>query len=371
VVDVNRQVPGSAPIEISIATYDRESATRSSIIQANEFVKSARELGIAVDVVPERFRFDWRVVSSLREIVERRAPDIIATHNAKSHFLARVCRLHRARPWVAFHHGYTTTDLKMRAYNQLDRWSLLAADRIVTVCGPFAQQLQDRGIPASRIIIQHNSIRPTLPPSACDVYEIRKILLTEGRNRLILAVGRLSREKAHVDLISAFAELHAKHRDVRAKLVIVGEGPERPAIEAAIRAHGLEDDVCLTGQLRDVTHYYAAADIFVLPSHTEGSPYVLLEAMAAGVPIAATAVGGVPEIVTNEETALLVPPANIESLCAAISRILHDAELSKRLAANASTLVSRRYSLESYVHSVLTIYRSLVIGNNKRQLQIV
>jgi glycosyltransferase involved in cell wall biosynthesis len=93
--------------------------------------------------------------------------------------------------------------------------------------------------------------------------------------------------------------------------------------------------------------------------------------MAAGVPIAATAVGGVPEIVTNEETALLVPPANIESLCAAISRILHDAELSKRLAANASTLVSRRYSLESYVHSVLTIYRSLVIGNNKRQLQIV
>lgn len=361
----------AAPIEVSIATFDRAPNCGSNKEEQNEFVAAAREQGIAVDVLHERCRFDPGVISALKKLIALRAPDIIATHNVKSHFLTRVCRLHRDRPWVAFHHGYTSTDLKMQLYNQLDRWSLAGADRLVTVCGPFARQLQKRGIAVERICVQHNAIGPCLPARADEIREVRERFGINKGTRLILTIGRLSHEKGHAHLVSAFAGLRVKHPETCAKLLIIGEGPERSKIETAVRSYGLEADVCLTGHMADVRPFYAAADVFVLPSHSEGSPYVLLEAMSAGVPVAATAVGGVPEILTNETNGLLVQPRDPVSLAVAIGRILNDAEFARRLAENASILVSRRYSLESYVRSVSGIYRSLVLENTERRLQLV
>ncbi len=371
VADLNQQAPGSAPIELSIVTFDRAPTSSSNTLAPNAFVTIAREQGITVDVVRERFRFDLSVMPALKSLVTRRAPDIIATHNVKSHFLTRVCRLHRDRPWVAFHHGYTSTDLKNGAYNQLDRWSLAAADRVVAVCGPFARQLQERGIPADRIIVLHNSIGSELSARAIDIREVKERHAIGDGDRFILTIGRLSQEKGHVDLISAFAKLRAMHPGMRAKLVIVGEGPEHSTIEVAIKTQGLEDHVRLAGYRSDVSSYYGAADVFVLPSRSEGSPYVLLEAMRAGVPVAATAVGGVPEILTNEKTALLVKPRDPKSLATAISRILSDAGLAKCIAANAFALVSNSYSLETYVRSMSMIYRSLVFGSTPCRLQMV
>jgi glycosyltransferase involved in cell wall biosynthesis len=338
----------------------------------NEFVKVAREMGLHVDVIDERFRFDLRVMPALRVAVERRAPDIVATHNLKSHFLVRLSGLHRRQPWVAFHHGYTTTDLKMRAYNQLNRWSLPAADRVVTVCRAFAQGLVREGVPRERIIVQHNSISAEQKGTrAEDSSEIRARLGIRDGERFVLAIGRLSREKAHVDLISAFAELRRAHPEINAKLVIVGDGPERKAIEEAARTSGLSERVHMTGHISDVAPYYRAADVFALPSHSEGSPYVLLEAMTAGVAIVATAVGGVPEMVTHDETALLVAPRDPQAMAAGLARLLLDAQLAQRLISNASRMVATRYSPERYVRSMFEIYRDLVTGKTASNLQVV
>src|SRR6266852_6782237 len=127
---------------------------------------------------------------------------------------------------------------------------------------------------------------------------------------MILAVGRLSKEKAQIVLLRAFKNLSETHGEINARLVIVGDGPEREPLEAAAASLGLSDRVVFTGQVNNVQVYFAAADVLVNPSHSEGSPYVLLEAMAAGLPIVATAVGGVPEMVENNETALLVPASD-------------------------------------------------------------
>lgn len=359
------------PIEMSIVTFDRLPSSNSHPVAANEFVASASEHGIEIEVVRERFRFDTNVLSALRRIVAQRDPDVIATHNVKSHFLTRACHLHHDRSWVAFHHGYTSTDLKMRAYNQLDRWSLVDADRVVTVCQAFVQLLQQRGIARDRISVQHNAIGPELPLSAQEGAEVRKRFSIDPNDRLILNIGRLSREKGHVELIAAFAELRLMHPQMMTKLLIVGEGPEAPAIKAAIRTHTLEDYVQLAGYSCDVRPFYAAADVFALPSLTEGSPYVLFEAMTAGVPIAATAVGGVPEILTNEKTALLAAPQDSKSLAFAISRILRDDGLGKLIAANSHALVAERYSLESYVRCISGIYHSVATQKRRRRMQEV
>jgi glycosyltransferase involved in cell wall biosynthesis len=387
--ELNEKLPGSLPIETSLVTFQRPHAraprSEDAVVvvrsetneqpvtdeQPNEFVKVAREQGLEVDVIAERFRFDLSVMPALRRIVERRAPDVVATHNLKSHFLMRLSGLHRRHPWVAFHHGYTTTDLKMRAYNQLNRWSLPAAHRVVTVCEAFAQVLAREGVSRERIIVQHNSISPEMTTSAADASEIRARLGIKEGERLLLAIGRLSREKAHVDLIAAFAEMRRAVPEINAKLLIVGDGPERGAIEEAARSSGLAERVHLTGHISDVTPYYRAADVFVLPSHSEGSPYVLLEAMTAGVAIVATAVGGVPEMVTHEETALLVAPRDPQAMAAGLARILMDAPLARRLTSNASIMVATRYSPERYVRSLFEIYSDLIPGKRASNLQTV
>ena len=114
-------------------------------------------------------------------------------------------------------------------------------------------------------------------------------------------------EKGYIDLIQAAGALLARTPEWR--LVLAGEGPEKVRLVDAIARHGLQHNVLLVGHQPSLHEFYALADMVALPSHSEGSPNVLLEAMAAGLPIAATAVGGIPEIATHQETALLVPSA--------------------------------------------------------------
>jgi glycosyltransferase involved in cell wall biosynthesis len=118
--------------------------------------------------------------------------------------------------------------------------------------------------------------------------------------------------------------------------------------------------VIFAGQSNDVAPFYATADVFALPSHSEGSPYVLLEAMAAGVPFVATEVGGVPEIVTDEESALLVPVRDEAAMARALARLLSDRELARSLTSKASALAATRHAPETYLRSLARLYREVV-----------
>lgn len=346
---------GLPRIEATLVTFERAGDDKP-----NAFVNAARETGIEVEILRERFRFDTRVVKQLRRIVERRAPEVLQTHMVKSHFLTKLSGLGRRLPWVAYHHGYTTTDLKMRAYNQLNRWSLPSAARVVTVCGPFATQLARTGVDARRIRVLHNSVVAPAPPTEAEVEALRARLGLKPLEKVLLAVGRLSREKGHADLVRALARLRETDPDKNFKLVILGEGPERAAVEEEARRLGLVERIVYAGHATDVRPFYALADALALPSHSEGSPNVLLEAMAAGVPVAATRVGGVPEIASDEETALLVPARDVEALAAALGRLLSDETLARTLAERARAHVLAHFSPEAYARALVGIYRGLL-----------
>ncbi len=358
--ELNQTLPDFPVIEGSVVTFDRR---RDRSAPPNDFVTAARELGLDVEVIPERRRFDLTVIPALRGIVESRGSDVVVTNSVKSHFLMWRSRLWRKHPWVAFHHGYTDTDRKMRLYNRLDRWSLPHADRLVTVCRAFAQELAgSTGVSAEKISVQHNSIRRRPPVSNADAEALRNRFEIGDDERVVLSVGRLSREKAHIDLLEAFKRLRETKPEISPKLIIVGDGPERSRLEAAAESLACKDRVIFAGQVSEVQTFYAMADVFALPSHSEGSPNVLLEAMAANLPIVATAVGGVPEMVENNESALLVPPNDPPSIAAAIANLLTDKDLAQRLARNAATLVDAQYNPENYVRSLVEIYSEVIEG---------
>jgi glycosyltransferase involved in cell wall biosynthesis len=338
-------------IDLSIVTFDRGQGE-------NILTKTIRGIGTPLDIVFERRRFDTNVMSQLRAAAEHGRADVIWSNSVKSHFLVRCAGLHRSRKWVAFHHGYTTTDVKMRIYNQLDRWSLQRADKVLTSSAAFVEELVQKNVQPDQILVQHMSIRPFAPVSEKQKWELRRRLGLDDRTRILLCVGRLSHEKGHADLVRAFPKMVELVGDSRLHLVLVGEGPERRRIEELCRSLSLTDVVTLTGQQDDINPYYGIADVFLLPSLSEGCPNVLLEAMAAGVPVVATAVGGVPEIVTSGRDAILVKKHDGAGLAFATAELLKNQRLRERLVSSAREIVSRK-SPEAYFGSITSVFSQM------------
>lgn len=347
-------------IEVSIATFRRDG-------ELDLLAEKCSELGIPLHSIPERGRFDRAVIASLAGLARTLAPDVIQTHAVKSHFLLRKAGLERSFPWVAFHHGYTWQDLRVRAYNQLDRWSLRAANRVVTVSLPFRDELVRHGVQPERIQIIHNAIDPQYGGMARASGGELRAQLGIGAAPVILNVGRMSAEKDHLCLLNAFHRARTQG-SIDAHLVIVGEGPERPRIEQRISELGIASHVTLTGQLPSAEPYYGIANVVVLASRSEGSPNALLEAMAARVPVVATTVGGIPEIVRHGESAVLIPPGRPDALARAILDILANPARSAAMAEQARLLIETRHTPDARIRTLCQLYED-VLGSSSEYLR--
>lgn len=347
-----------AKCDISLVTFVRSNANGQPV--SNRFIDEVRASGLRIHIVQEQRAFDTRVVAQLRQLFREKAPDIIQTHSLKSHFLVRLTRP-AGTPWIAFHHGYTTTDLKMHLYNQLDRWSLPAADRVITVCSPFARMLARGGVKRERIRVLQNTIEP-LNGSAESISSVRRRCGLPDNARIVLAIGRLSKEKGHRHLVEAASLLSRSRPDIDFLVLLIGEGPERVRLEAQVKNLNCRERVRFLGHQQNPLPFYELADVFVLPSMTEGSPNVLLEAMMANTPTVATAVGGVPEMVQDGRSALLVRAGDPAALAEGIAKLLDDCVLAGELAGNAYQDVLTQHSPQAYCASLLGIYRDLLAG---------
>ena len=185
----------------------------------------------------------------------------------------------------------------------------------------------------------------------------RELGLPEGLP-VIGLVGRLDHwGKGHKELFTAMAQLKERH-PVHA--LIVGGGRRIDEVKALAASLGLAGQVHFLGPRRDVPDLLNAMDIFVLPSYSEGVSLALLEAMAAGLPVIVSRVGGLPEVVTDGENGLLIPPRDAESLAGALERLLADPDFAKKLGQNARKHVREHYSLERLGREINEIYEELV-----------
>jgi glycosyltransferase involved in cell wall biosynthesis len=323
---------------------------------------AVRAAGLRYFAIPEHRAFDISVFSKMLPCIRQIRPDLVETHDCKSHFLFLILRMLyrdlRELRWVAFHHGYTRTSWKVSTYQQLDRFTLPSADRVVTLCKPFAAMLARRGVDPGKLTVISNAIEARERPPVAAVAEAREALGISSGESVILTVGRLSREKGQDDLITAFQQTLAVSRGRRPRLVIAGDGPERARLEGL--AARLGDRVVFAGHVADPWPLYHAADVFVLPSHSEGSPLVVLEAMSAHAAIVATTVGGVPETLADGQSALLVPPRNPAALSAALCRLLSDQALRDRLGRAALESVVTKFSAAGYAEKLLALYEAVL-----------
>jgi glycosyltransferase involved in cell wall biosynthesis len=358
-----QEMERSCGVQLSLAAFKRlRGPSLPAARRPNQFMEAAAKTGIRVDCIQESFALDPRVIWRLRKIVEQSNPDIIQTHFSKSHFLVWLSGVWRKRPWIAFHHGHTRSAFRLRIYHGLDRWSLRFPCQVMAVSQAFAEQLSAQGLQREKIAVLHNSV--DLPATGYGTDATRRQAIRAGlgirpTDRVILTIGRLSKEKAHTDLVTALARLLKRKPELRIQLVILGEGPERTAIEDAVQRAGLQDVVKMPGHVRDVSGYYEIADLSVISSVSEGSPNVLLEAMAARVPVVATAVGGIPEIVRHQQHALLVPPRDPAAMAEAIDTLLSNPQIADNLASAARTLAATTYSPQQRALWLVGLYRKI------------
>jgi glycosyltransferase involved in cell wall biosynthesis len=351
----------SAGIETVVATFLRKE-------NSNFFTDQLENLSIPVFRLPEESPYDLRTIPKLKRLLSQLKPDLIQTHAVKSHFLTRLAGLQHSVPWIAFHHGYTSTTWRTDLYNELDRWSLRAASQVVTVSDASREQLRAKGIHPAKIRVIHNAA-----PAGCSVEPrdtqcidtLRASLGIPVGEKVILSVGRLSKEKDQAGIVEAMSELRGPFCPY---LLILGEGPEKKSIVERVRVLGLTNKVILVGQQGRIGPFYALADVVVISSRSEGSPNVLLEALAAGVPLVATAVGGIPEMVRDGEHALLVPHGEPKRMADSIRRILTETDVAQSLVRNGKILVRTKFSHAERARTLSEMYEKILKSKRRARL---
>jgi glycosyltransferase involved in cell wall biosynthesis len=317
----------------------------------------ARRAGIAVVPLSARNDADLFAVMRLARLLRRERFDILHCHTARAHGIAMLAQ--RFVPVSRRPESVVSRRVAFASASFLTRRKFARAGRVIAVSEAVKQGLVAAGVDPGRIAVVRDGIplgEATPDPAERD--RVRRLLHLAPADRLVLNVAHLGAEKGQSDLIAAAPRIRAAAPDAR--IAIVGGGELRGKLERqAAKAAG--GGILFAGFLppERIAALLAAAAVFVLPSRQEGLGSVLLEAMAAGVPVVAAAAGGIPEIVRDNVTGLLFPPGNPAALAEVVIRLLRDPVLAARLAAAALDFVGKEGSADRMVEETLGVYRAL------------
>lgn len=306
---------------------------------------------------------NWpHVRATVREVSARLkalGADLLCCHGYKGDIIGIMAARRVGIPVLAISHGWTAAAVRVRVYEYADRRVMKWMDRVVAVSEGQAVKVRRAGVRPERVVVIPNAVHAerfdVVDPSGRD--DLLALFPTPPR-QIVGAVGRLSPEKGFDQLILAAQKVVKEYPDVG--FVLVGDGPLRDRLQSQIEQAQLQGRFVLAGHRSDVDRLFPHMDALAMPSYTEGLPCVLLEAMAAGVPVVATAVGGIPEVVTDGVTGWLVPPGNPDPLADRLHRLLSDSALGRRFADQARLRVRRDYTFGAQADRYAQLLTSII-----------
>lgn len=323
----------------------------------NEASASFDREGIAVTYL-HRSRFDPRQVSDLVALLRRGRFDVVHTHGYGATTFGRLAGALTRTPVVV--HEHMVDDDMPLFQSVVDRLTAFHTARAIAVSKAVARFLvTKRHIPESAVEVVYNAIpdRYFDPGIGTDRAGLLEPLGLESGHRHVGIIGRLHPIKGHESFLRAAATVATGRDDVR--FVVVGDGELESVLRDRVQQLGISDRVVFLGHQDDIPAVVRTLDLLVVSSISEGFALTAAEAMAGGVPVVATRVGGVPEVVTHGETGLLVPPRDPDALAAAIARLLDDETLRQSMARRAAEVADVRFRIESNVEAFTRIYREV------------
>ena len=333
---------------------ERGHENRLVLQPAAAFGPVADELGLPHEPVAMRGSLHLGAARRIRRAVRAYAPDLLHLADARAHKLGALAFLGRTRP---------PTVVTRRIAKDLRRGPVsrrlygTAVDAVVAISDAVAATVRAVGTDPARIHVIHDGVEPT----RFDAWrgrraEARTAAGLPATHLVIVTAARLDPAKGQATLLAAFARLRRVHPD--AFLVLAGEGPERAALEALVAQLGLDGHVELSGR-RDVPLLLGAADLACVPSRKEGLSVFALEAQAAGIPVVASRVGGLPEAVADGETGLLVPPGDVDALAHALTALAADPDRRAALGVAGRRRVFAQFTADHMAAATLEVYAAV------------
>lgn len=296
--------------------------------------------------------------SLLRELCDRERPDIVHTHGYRPDILHAASRLRRNFATVTTLHGSSRVGGISTLHEMLQKALLRRFDAVIAVSRHLSGQLRGTWVREDKLHVVQNGWRDA--HSLFNRATARRLLNLPPNGLAVGWVGRLIPIKGADVFLEAIG-----HLDVSPLIVsIIGDGPERSRLEEIVRTKGLSERVRFHGAVPDAARYLGAFDVLVLSSRSEGIPITLLEAMAAGVPLVATRVGGVPEVV-GEAEALLVRSEDHRALAHSIQSALQDPASAARRAAAATRQLHVNFGMDRWINAHDRVYDLIVSGRTE------
>ena len=328
-----------------------------TVLVAHPTGELRRRAAEGLDLIPlaPRTEMDLAAAWRLSRVLRQLKPDIVHAHDPHGVAMASIGLSMATVPAPPRLVASRRVDFHMRR-SALSRWKYRQVDCFICASEAIRRIVVSDGIPANRTVTVHEGIDlgrvAAAPPAG-----LHEELWLPHDAPLVGNVAALVPHKGQRHLVDAAALVLRQQPDAR--FIVAGEGELRPALEHQIRQHHLEKHVRLAGFRTDILSLHKAFDLFVMSSVTEGLGTSLLDAMACGKPIVATNVGGIPEVVVDGDTGLLVPPRDPAAMAAAIVRLLGDAALRERMGAAGLARVRERFSAEIMVANTLEVYKRL------------
>lgn len=316
--------------------------------------------GFAPEHYAMRRLLDWRCLRGIAGILRRRGADVVHSHEFTMGVYGTAAAKLARRPHVLTMHGGRYYAGKLQRRLALAASARLS-DAAVGVSAACAADLEQT------LRLRRGSVRVVpngVPVPPGERAPVRRELGVGDDELLLVAVGNLYPVKGHIVLLRALALLAERGKTSGLTVAIAGRGGEEPALRDFARQAGIEGCVRLLGYREDVGDILAAADIYAMPSLSEGLPLALLEAMAVGLPVVASRVGGIPEVVTDGDDALLVAPGDPAALAGAIERLIDDEQLRTRVGDAARRTAERDYTLDAMLDRYEAIYDA--VSGSKR-----
>lgn len=323
---------------------------------AGELRQRAQE-GLELIPLTPKTEMDLSAAWRLSRLIKQLGPDVVHAHDPHGVAMAALAlsmSTQLAKPPLV---AARRVDFHLKG-NALSRWKYRQVDCFVCASDAVRRMLVADGVPAARAVTVHEGIDlghvEAAPPA-----DLHADLWLPHGSPIVGNVAALVPHKGQRHLIEAAAIVVKRVPDAR--FVIAGEGELRPALERQIKEHRLEKHVFLAGFRPDILSVHKGFDIFVMSSVTEGLGTSLLDAMACGKPIVATTAGGMPEVVDDATTGLLVPPRDHQSMAEAIVKLLTNPERRARMGAAGLARVRSKFSAERMVQDTLDVYRRVAM----------
>ncbi len=354
-----RQVLGLArhlppPMRTSFLSFGEHGRARS-------FLEEARRAGFEAAELRQNAPHFLRCIREVADHLRDRKADLVCCSGYKPDLLGWRAARRAGIPVVAIAHGWTAATARVRLYERLDRLILRWVDAVVCVSAAQVERLRRALVPEARLVLIRNAIGADAFAPADPAYgEALRQLFPSPPRQVVGAAGRLSPEKNFALLIEAAARVAADRPDVG--FVVFGEGPLRADLEDRIKRSGLGGRFILPGFREDVVKYLPHLDLAVMSSTTEGLPVFLLEAFAAGVPMVATAVGGIPEVLEEGRSGYLVPSGDAALLATRIRDTLRDDGARRVMGRHGQERVQRDFSFERQAREYAELFLRLGPG---------